>query len=72
VIGTFSRSMSVAPLLTDAQFDATKFTWIGSISTDVNVCMTWGASPIKTWNDMLTRPFTMGGLGAARIPTCLR
>src|ERR1700704_1011011 len=68
VIGTFSRSMSVAPLLTDAQFDATKFTWIGSISTDVNVCMTWGASPIKTWNDMLTRPFTMGGLGAGADP----
>jgi tripartite-type tricarboxylate transporter receptor subunit TctC len=60
--------MSVAPLLTDAQFDATKFTWIGSISTDVNVCMTWGASPIKTWNDMLTRPFTMGGLGAGADP----
>ncbi|HEY2135554.1 MAG TPA: hypothetical protein VGH49_06675, partial [Xanthobacteraceae bacterium] len=42
VIGTFSRSMAVAPLLTDAPFDATKFTWLGSISNDVNVCMTWG------------------------------
>jgi tripartite-type tricarboxylate transporter receptor subunit TctC len=68
VIGTFSRSMAVAPLLTDAPFDATRFTWLGSISTDVNVCMTWGTSPIKTWDDMLTKPFTMGGLGAGADP----
>jgi tripartite-type tricarboxylate transporter receptor subunit TctC len=68
VIGTFSRSMAVAPLLSDAPFDATKFTWLGSISTDVNVCMTWGSSPIKTWDDMLTKSFTMGGLGAGADP----
>src|SRR5712671_3756940 len=68
VIGTFSRSMAVAPLLTDAPFDATKFTWLGSISNDVNLCMTWGTSPIKTWDDMLTKPFTMGGLGAGADP----
>ena len=68
VIGTFSRSMSVAPLLTEAPFDATKFTWIGSTSTDVNLCMTWGTTPIKTWNDMLTRPSTLGGLGAGADP----
>ena len=68
VIGTFSRSMAVAPLLTDAPFDASKFSWIGSISTDVNVCMTWGTSQVKTWSDMLTMPFTVGGLGAGADP----
>ena len=68
VIGTFSRSMALAPLLANAPFDATKFTWLGSISTDVNVCMTWTTSPIKTWNDMLTEPFKMGGLGAGADP----
>jgi len=68
VIGTFSRSMAVAPLLSEAPFDASKFTWLGSISTDVNVCMTWGTSPIKTFDDMLTKPFTMGGLGAGADP----
>jgi len=68
VIGTFSRSMSVAPLLTEAPFDATKFTWIGSTSTDVNLCMTWGTTAIKTWNDMLTKPSTLGGLGAGADP----
>ena len=68
VIGTFSRSMAVAPLLNEAPFDASKFTWLGSISTDVNVCMTWGPSAIKTWDDMLAKPFTMGGLGAGADP----
>ena len=67
-IGTFSRSMAVAPLLTDAQFDATKFTWLGSVSTDVNLCITWHASPVKTWDDMVTKPFTAGGLGANSDP----
>ncbi len=68
VIGTFSRSMAVAPLLSEAPFDASKFTWLGSISTDVNVCMTWGPSPIKTFDDMLAKPFTVGGLGAGADP----
>jgi tripartite-type tricarboxylate transporter receptor subunit TctC len=68
VIGTFSRSMAVAPLLTGAPFDATKLSWIGSISRDVSVCMTWHTSPIKTFDDMLMRPFTMGGLGKDADP----
>jgi tripartite-type tricarboxylate transporter receptor subunit TctC len=68
VLGTFSRGMAVAPLLNDAQFDASKFTWIGSISTDVNVCVTWTTSPVKTFDDMLSKPFTMGGEGVGSDP----
>ncbi len=68
VIGTFSRSMSVAPLLQDAPFDASKFSWLGSVSTDVNVCMTWHTSAIKTWDDMVTKPSKIGGLGAGADP----
>jgi tripartite-type tricarboxylate transporter receptor subunit TctC len=68
VIGAFSRSMAVAPLIDNAPFDARKFTWLGSISTDVSVCMTWHTSPIKTFDDMLTTPFTMSGLGGGADP----
>jgi tripartite-type tricarboxylate transporter receptor subunit TctC len=68
VIGTFSRSMSVAPLLQEAPFDASKFSWLGSVSTDVNVCMTWHTSAVKTWDDMLTKPSKIGGLGAGADP----
>jgi tripartite-type tricarboxylate transporter receptor subunit TctC len=68
VIGTFSRSMAVAPLLADAPFDARRFSWVGSISSDVSVCFTWYASPIKTFADMAEKPFTMGGLGKEADP----
>ena len=68
VIGTFSRSMAVAPLLQEAPFDASKFSWLGSVSTDVNVCMTWHTSAVKTWDDMLTKPAKIGGLGAGADP----
>jgi tripartite-type tricarboxylate transporter receptor subunit TctC len=68
VIGTFSRSMAVAPLLANAPFDATRLSWLGSISSDVSVCMTWHTSPIRTFEDMLVKPFTMGGLGRDADP----
>jgi tripartite-type tricarboxylate transporter receptor subunit TctC len=58
----------VAPLIAGAPFDATRLTWIGSISTDVSVCFTWHSSPIKTFEDMLATPFTMGGLGVGADP----
>jgi tripartite-type tricarboxylate transporter receptor subunit TctC len=32
VLGTFSRSMGIAPLLGQAEFDSRKFTWLGSVS----------------------------------------
>jgi hypothetical protein len=60
--------MAVAPLIDNAPFDARKLTWLGSISTDVSVCMTWYASPIKTFDDMLATPFTMAGLGGGADP----
>src|SRR6202047_168702 len=68
VIGTFSRSMAVAPLLVNAPFDATRLTWLGSISSDVSVCMTWHTSPIRTFEDMLVKPFTVAGLGKEADP----
>jgi tripartite-type tricarboxylate transporter receptor subunit TctC len=68
VIGTFSRSMAVAPLLDNAPFDATRLSWLGSISRDVSVCMTWHTSPIRTFDDMSAKPFTMGGLAKEADP----
>ncbi len=68
VFGTFSRSMAVAPLLADAKFDATKFTWLGSVTNDVSLCVSWHSSAIKTFDDMLTKPFTFGGEGAGSDP----
>lgn len=68
VIGTFSRSMGIAPLLGQAEFDSRKFTWLGSVTDDNTTCVTWNSSPIKTWNDFLNKPSKLGGLGADADP----
>jgi tripartite-type tricarboxylate transporter receptor subunit TctC len=68
VIGTFSRSMGIVPLLGQADFDSRKFTWLGSVTDDDTTCVTWNTSPIKTWDDFLRKPFKLGGLGADSDP----
>jgi tripartite-type tricarboxylate transporter receptor subunit TctC len=68
VIGTFSRTLPLAPLLGGADFDSRKFTWLGSIAQDVVVCFTSHASAIKTWRDFLLLPSSLGGEGAGAEP----
>ncbi|HEX4042518.1 MAG TPA: hypothetical protein VHY10_12520 [Xanthobacteraceae bacterium] len=68
VFGTFSRSIGIAPLLGQADFDSRKFAWLGSVTDDNTTCVTWKTSPIKTWNDFLTKPSKLGGLGADADP----
>jgi tripartite-type tricarboxylate transporter receptor subunit TctC len=68
VIGTFSRSQGIAPLLGKAEFDSTKFTWIGSVTDEVSTCVTRHDAPVKIWNDVLARETTFGGEGAGSDP----
>jgi tripartite-type tricarboxylate transporter receptor subunit TctC len=68
VFGTFTRGMGIAPLLGQAEFDSRKFSWLGSVTDDNTTCITWKTSPIKTWNDFLTKPSKFGGLGADADP----
>ncbi len=69
-IGTFGRTIATTPLLTPAgaQFDGTKFTWLGSITNEVTTCATWHTSPVKTWKDLLEKEVTMGGEGPGADP----
>jgi len=69
-IAHFSRGLAMEPLIgtSATQFDARKFTWLGSGTDEVSVCALWHASPVKTWNDMLTTPFTVGGEGSGSDP----
>src|SRR4029079_9541819 len=65
-IGTFSRTTGINPLLDPAlKFDGAAFTWLGSITDEVSTCVTWNTSPIKTWQDFLTKPVTLAGQGAS-------
>ena len=68
VFGTFSRGMAIAPLLGAAQFDGRRFTWLGSSTTDVSVCITWNTSAIKSWDDVMSRQFVAGGEAAGSDP----
>jgi tripartite-type tricarboxylate transporter receptor subunit TctC len=68
VFGTFSRSMGISPLVDKAEFDSRKFAWLGSVTDDNTICVTWNTSPIKTWDDFLTKPSKFGGEGAGSDP----
>jgi len=68
--GTFGRAVPVAPLLNvaGASFDGTKLTWLGSISKDTSLCITSDRSQVKSWDDFLKKPSTLGGEGAGSDP----
>ncbi|MBP0592168.1 hypothetical protein J8I87_21030 [Paraburkholderia sp. LEh10] len=66
--GTFGRTMPEEPLLGDANFDARKLTWLGSITSDVSLCITWKTSKIKTFQDLVNQESRMGGQGAGSDP----
>ena len=62
----FARGIPMERLLgrtAGHQFDATKFTWIGSITDEPSVCVFWHQSGIKTWEDMKTKTYKLGGSG---------
>jgi tripartite-type tricarboxylate transporter receptor subunit TctC len=63
--GMVGRGISMEPMLgTQAsKFDSRRYTWIGSVSNETSVCVAWRTAKIKSWNDMLSMPFTVGGQG---------
>ena len=66
VIGTFARGLPMERLLgrtAGQQFDATKFTWIGSITDEPSVCAFWHTSAVHTWEDMKSKQYKLGGSG---------
>jgi tripartite-type tricarboxylate transporter receptor subunit TctC len=70
VIGTFGRTIATTPLLQPmgAPFEATRMTWLGSVTNEVSLCVTWHTSPVKVWKDALEKPINMGGEGTGADP----
>jgi tripartite-type tricarboxylate transporter receptor subunit TctC len=67
--GTFARTTGINPLLeSGATFDGTKFGWLGSVTDDTSTCVTWHTTQVKTWDDFLTKPSTLGGQGPSSEP----
>ena len=65
VIGAISRGAAFDPLLNEngAQFDASKFSWIGSANNEVSVCVALQSSGIASFDDVLAKPLTIGATG---------
>ena len=65
VIGAVSRATAFEPLLGNkaAQYDGTKFAFIGSGNDEVSVCVTWYTSGVKTFADALKTEVTVGASG---------
>jgi tripartite-type tricarboxylate transporter receptor subunit TctC len=66
----FGRGIALEPLIgtSPAQFEATKFLWLGSGTEEAAVVVIRAEKSIKTWADMLTKPFTVGGEGTGSDP----
>jgi tripartite-type tricarboxylate transporter receptor subunit TctC len=63
--GTINRGTAFEPLLGNkgAQFDATKYNWIGSTNNEVSVCVAWRSSGIATFEDARERTLVVGASG---------
>jgi tripartite-type tricarboxylate transporter receptor subunit TctC len=78
VMATFARGLAMQPLFDKQgiEFDAQKLNWIGSITNEVSVCAFRTDSGIATWQDMLTKSYTVGGTGSGSdtdvFPNALR
>jgi tripartite-type tricarboxylate transporter receptor subunit TctC len=65
-IGIVHSSVPLTPLWGSkgVRFDTLKFNWLGSLDRVDGMCISWHASPIRTWDDMRTKEFTVGSSGA--------
>ncbi len=65
ILATYN-ALLLEPLFgnTAVEYDPRKFEWVGSISKQQNVCMTWHTSPIRTVEDAKTREVLVSATGA--------
>ena len=64
-LGPIALDPLLNPGSTNAKFDATKFTWIGSLGTSHSVLAVWHASPAQTVDDLRKVETIVAGTGAA-------
>ena len=65
--GLTEYGVHFTPLLygTPVQFDVLKFTWLGAIDAYVTpMVLAWHSTPFQRFEDVLTRPMTVGATGA--------
>jgi tripartite-type tricarboxylate transporter receptor subunit TctC len=67
VFGAIGRGTGFDTLLGNkaAQFDATKYTWVGSANNEVSICVAWHTTGITNFEDLLSKPMIVGGTSAS-------
>lgn len=66
-LAMFPGGPLIEPLISgrDLGYDMSRFRWLGAISRDVSVCVSWGASVFKTLDDAKSQEMVLAGTGAA-------
>jgi tripartite-type tricarboxylate transporter receptor subunit TctC len=66
VIGMVHSTVPLSPLWGSrgVRFDTLKINWLAALDRVDGMCITWRTSAVKTWNDLLTKPSTVGSSGA--------
>ncbi len=65
VMGIIARDAALGPITGagGARFDPTKLSWLGSPTTETNICIAFHTSPIKTVEDLKTKQLILGDTG---------
>lgn len=65
-ITTFAGGPILEPLIGSRKTDynSAQFTWIGALTKDTGLCISWGASPFKTIEDAMKQEMVVAGTGA--------
>ncbi len=65
VIAVVGRGMPMEPLFgtKEAQYDPTRFNWIGSANNEVSVCVSWHQTAVTRFDDLLSTGMVVGGTG---------
>jgi tripartite-type tricarboxylate transporter receptor subunit TctC len=67
VFGIIGRGTGFDPLLGNksAQFDATKYTWIGSANNEVSICVAWHTAGVTQFSQLVAKELVVGGTSAS-------
>jgi tripartite-type tricarboxylate transporter receptor subunit TctC len=65
-ITTFASGPILEPLIgaRHQNYDMSQFTWIGALTKDIGLCVSWGTTPFKTIDDVKTQQMVVAGTGA--------
>ena len=67
VFGIIGRGTPFDPIFGNekAQFDGTKYTWIGSAHNEVSICVAWQNTGVTRFEDLLTKELVVGGTSSS-------